>query len=84
MKFSRCLPSLLLLGWIAFLPTTQAQQRPYIGFIYPAGGQLNTTFRVHVGGQRLDGLAGVQITGKGVTAQTASHHRAAGSRIART
>lgn len=69
----------VLLVWMFFHPATHAQQRPYIGFIYPAGGQLNTTFRVHVGGQRLDGLAGVQITGKGVTARVLEYRRLLGA-----
>lgn len=46
-----------------------AQSRPYIGFIYPAGGQVDTTFEIRVGGQRLDNIIGVDITGKRVTAK---------------
>jgi hypothetical protein len=79
MNLARLLPSCVLLGWIGFHAPAHAQQRPYIGFIYPAGGQTNSTFRVHVGGQRLDKLAGAQITGKGVTAKIIEYRRLLGA-----
>lgn len=79
MRIARLLPTCVLLGWIGFPACSQAQQRPYIGFVYPAGGQTNSTFLVHVGGQRLDGLAGVQITGKGVTARVVEYRRLLGA-----
>ena len=71
------------LVWLALVATGTAQPRPYIGFIYPAGGQTNTTFRVHVGGQRLDGLAGAHITGKGVTARLVEYCRFLGNQDTR-
>lgn len=40
---------------------------------------MNTTFRVHVGGQRLDTLAGAQITGKGVRAKVIEYRRLLGA-----
>ena len=43
-----------LAGLFAAAPAAQAQVRPYIGFVYPAGGQQGTTFHVHLGGQGLD------------------------------
>ncbi|HRA88398.1 MAG TPA: hypothetical protein PK992_10015 [Planctomycetaceae bacterium] len=45
-----------------------AQAPPYIGYVYPAGGQQGTTFRVKFGGQRLRGTDQVLVTGEGVTA----------------
>jgi hypothetical protein len=37
--------------------SAQAQtSRPYVGFVYPAGGQQGTTFRVKLGGQAMDGI----------------------------
>ena len=42
---------LALAGSLALAPAAHAQQRPYIGFVYPAGGQQGTTFRVKLGGQ---------------------------------
>lgn len=48
----------------------EAQQAntPRIGYVYPAGGQRGTTFRVEVGGQFVDGASDVLISGKGVAA----------------
>ncbi|MCB9941725.1 MAG: hypothetical protein H6823_26100, partial [Planctomycetaceae bacterium] len=45
-----------------------AQSPPYIGYVYPAGGQQGTTFSVKLGGQRLGGADQVLVTGDGVTA----------------
>ena len=68
----------LLLGlagaWaVAFVAL--AQDRPYIGFVYPAGGQQGTTFQVRLGGQGLDGVNGVLVTGTGVTAKLDDYYR---------
>src|SRR5208283_1550691 len=41
-------------------------QRPYIGFVYPAGGQQGTTFQIRLGGQNVDVVNDVQISGGGV------------------
>ena len=46
---------LALAGWLGAGLTAQAQQRPYIGFVYPAGGQQGTNFPVKLGGQNLEG-----------------------------
>ena len=43
-----------LTGLLAIAPAALAQTRPYIGFVYPAGGQQGTTFQVRLGGQGLD------------------------------
>ncbi len=43
-----------------------AQPRPYIGYVYPAGGQQGATFQIRLGGQGMDGLTGAVITGSGV------------------
>jgi len=39
---------------------------PHIGYIYPAGGQVGTTFRVVVGGQLLRGADAGYVSGAGV------------------
>ena len=41
----------------------QAQVRPYIGFAYPAGGQQGASFHIRLGGQGLDGVHAVLVTG---------------------
>lgn len=40
----------------------------HIGYVFPAGGKQGTTFEVTVGGQFLDGVNRVHISGKGATA----------------
>jgi hypothetical protein len=55
-----------------------AQPRPYIGYVYPAGGQQGTTVRVKVGGQNLDGVHGVIVTGKGVSGKLITYLRRIG------
>lgn len=50
-------------------PKVKAQSRPYMGYVYPAGGQQGTTFAVKIGGQSLDDVTGVIVTGGGVSAK---------------
>jgi len=51
------------------LPVAFAQQNsPHIGYVYPAGGQQGTGFQVTIGGQFLNGVTNVFLTGTGVTA----------------
>lgn len=45
------------------------RSEPHIGYAFPAGGQVGTTFRVVVGGQFLRGARGVRVSGEGVTAK---------------
>jgi hypothetical protein len=59
--------------WLALLllaSTTEAlaQQAPHIGYVYPAGGQVGTTFEVTVGGQYLNGTTNAYVSGTGVQA----------------
>lgn len=42
---------------------------PYIGCVYPAGGQRGTVFQVTLRGQRLGGVKAAYITGGGVSAE---------------
>ncbi|MFQ5503603.1 MAG: hypothetical protein ACE5F1_02270 [Planctomycetota bacterium] len=56
--------SLLLIAAVA-----SAQQRsPHVGYVFPAGGQQNTSFEVTVGGQFLDGASAVLFSEAGVRA----------------
>jgi hypothetical protein len=64
----------LCLLWLP-APALLAQSRPYIGYVYPAGGQQGTTFRVKLGGQNLDDVHAVLITGAGVSASVVEYHR---------
>ena len=56
-------------GWVALAPPARAQARPYLAYVYPAGGQQGTTFDIKVSGQNLAGLDTVLISGTGVTAK---------------
>jgi hypothetical protein len=59
--------------------TTAARgQRPYIGFVYPAGGQQGTTFQVRLGGQGLDGVEQALVSGTGVEAKVVDYYRRLG------
>jgi len=70
--FSRLAAALVLLA-CSFLPA--AEVRPYIGYVYPAGGRQGTTIEVRLGGQGLAGLQGVLVTGAGVTAKISDYYR---------
>jgi len=52
-----------------------AQPRPYIGFVYPAGGQQGTTFQVRLGGQGWEDVSEVLVSGTGVTAKITENYR---------
>ncbi len=67
-----------LLGWVAVtaaVPLAVAQVRPYIGYVYPAGGQQATTVQIRLGGQAFEDVSGVLITGAGVTAKITDNYR---------
>lgn len=72
---NRRMGHLALLAAALWLTATAAaaQSRPYIGFVYPAGGQQGTTVAIRLGGQNLDGLNRVLVTGKGVTAKVTEY-----------
>ena len=61
--------------WLAMAVAAQAQVRPYIGFAYPAGGQQGASFHIRLGGQGLDGVHAVLVTGSGVTAKVTEYYR---------
>lgn len=63
---------------LATASVATAQPRPYIGYVYPAGGQQGTTVRVKLGGQNLDGVHGVVVSGKGVSGKLISYFRRIG------
>lgn len=64
-----CLAGLLLLT-----PAARSQPRPYIGYVYPAGGQQGATFEIRLGGQNMDDVNGVLVTGAGVTARIVDYY----------
>lgn len=74
---SRCRPPwrgiVMVAACLCTATTTQAQRAPRIGYVYPAGGQANTTFEVLVGGQGLDDPTGVVTSGDGIEAEILEH-----------
>ena len=62
-KRLRCLALLLVPASAAL-----AQRDPHIGYVYPAGGQVGTTFEVSIGGQTLGGATNAYVSGTGVQA----------------
>jgi hypothetical protein len=51
------------------LPALAQQRGPYLGYAYPAGGRVGTTFAVKVGGQSITPTLGIEVTGPGVRAR---------------
>ncbi len=72
------LPILGLAGMLTLASFASAQTRPYIGFVYPAGGQQGTTFHVKLGGQGMDDVDRVLVTGTGVSAKVVEYLRKLG------
>ena len=61
---------------VIFSYTVLAQQQmPHAGYAYPAGGRQGTTFEITVGGQFLDGVKSVMISGPGVQASVADYFK---------
>jgi hypothetical protein len=56
-------------------PDVEAQQRPYNGFTYPAGGKQGTTFQITAGGQYLDGIDKIYVSGEGIEAKLIEYNR---------
>ena len=67
--------SVLGLAVLAAAAPAAYAQRPYIGYVYPAGGQQGTTFQIRLGGQNLDGVDAVTVSGTGVQAKVVEYFR---------
>ena len=74
-SLSRWQAAALCAAVFAIAPGVMSQQVPHIGYIYPAGGKLGTVVNVTIGGQYLNGVSSVQITGEGVDATVVKHTR---------
>lgn len=62
-----------LVGSLVLAGHVDAQ--PHIGFVYPAGAQQGTTVSVRLGGQRLDGIQSMIVSGTGVQTELIDYHR---------
>ena len=67
--------SRLIACLLAVFGMAGSQGAPKIGYIYPAGGQVGTTFNLVIGGQGLDDPLGVVVSGDGVTAEPLDHFK---------
>jgi hypothetical protein len=59
-------------------PLAWAQQRqntPHVGYVYPAGGQQGTTVQVTVGGQFLDNVSRIMVSGRGVESRVVAYNK---------
>ena len=65
---------LAVIGLAVLTPGARAQ-RPYIGFVYPAGGQQGTTVQVRFGGQGMEQVSAILISGAGVTVKSSECFR---------
>lgn len=74
MKSVSWLPILGLAGLLATVSSVWAQT-PYIGYVFPAGGQQGTTFQVRLGGQRIDGVTDAVVSGTGVSARLVDYRK---------
>lgn len=83
MKTHSTLRSLRWLASVALVSagTLLAQPAPRIGFVYPAGGQINTSVELTVGGQYLDENTEVIVSGEGVTGKCIEHDRIPSAQI---
>ena len=52
-----------------------AQQIPHLAYVYPAGGQIGTTFQVVLGGRLLLAATNAFVTGPGITATVLDSER---------
>ena len=68
-------PVLGLVAVAAMTPSAFGQTTPYIGFVYPAGGQQGTSVQIRLGGQRIDGTTGAVVSGEGVSAKLVRFYR---------
>jgi len=54
------------------------ERNPYIAYIYPAGGQIGTSFKVIVGGQNLRGANDVYFSKEGLKATVINYQGPSG------
>ena len=64
--------------WLVISGLAWGASAPYIGYVYPAGGQQGAMIRVTVGGQHINGVKDIYISGTGVSAAFISYEGAGG------
>ena len=76
-NFMSRLSRLLISGLVILVAAASSvrAQSQYIGFVYPAGGQQDTTFPIRLGGQGLAYASDVVVSGEGVSARLVDYYR---------
>jgi hypothetical protein len=69
MPFKRLAALFLTVFAIMAAPARAQQNAPQIGYVYPAGGRHGDTIEVEVGGQFLDSISDVHVSGNGIQAK---------------
>mgnify|MGYP000895583122 FL=1 len=64
-----------VLGLLVSALALNAQNIPRIGYVFPAGGRVGSTFQVAVGGQFIEAATNVVITGEGIKAEVIDFHK---------
>jgi len=64
---------LVLTAAIPGITAAQISQSAHIGYVYPAGGQVGTTFEVVIGGKGLSRVQAIHVTGSGVDVKFIEH-----------
>lgn len=77
------LPALLLSTSVSSVSAQDNEKIPHIGYVFPAGGTVDSSVTVAIGGQYLDGTNAVRISGEGVTAEVISHYKSLSENEAR-
>jgi hypothetical protein len=57
------------------MAAVNAQTIPRIGYVFPAGGRVGSTFQVAVGGQFIEAATNVVLTGEGIQAAVVDFHK---------
>lgn len=64
-----------VLGLVVATASLASAQNQYIGYVYPAGGQQDSTFQIRLGGQGLLDPSEVVVTGEGISVRLVDYYR---------
>ncbi len=67
--------AILGLAMLLAAQSSVSAQSQYIGYVYPAGGQQDTTLPIRLGGQGLTDVSDVIVTGEGVSVRLVDYYR---------
>jgi hypothetical protein len=66
---------ILALAVVVAAASSVGAQSQYIGYVYPAGGRQGTTFPIRLGGQGLNFMSDLIVTGEGVSVRLVDYYR---------